>query len=159
MNVVIVGSGRVGAFLAGLLDSAGHEVTVVDIDRASFTHLPAAFKGTTLLGNGADLDMLRQAGIEKADAFLSLTQGDNRNLMAAQVAKEIFGVRQVIAKVNDPIRAQLYRTKGITTLSRTTILGTLLHAMLFGESEVGKVLLERSLAHDRELAGGAAIKV
>jgi trk system potassium uptake protein TrkA len=159
VNVVIVGSGRVGAFLAGLLDSAGHEVTILDVDRGSFVHLPPTFKGTTLLGNGADLDMLRQAGIEKADAFLALTQGDNRNLMAAQVAKEIFGVRAVIAKVNDPIRAQLYRTKGITTLSRTTILGTLLHAMLLGDPEVGKVLLERSLEHDRELAGGAPVKV
>jgi Trk K+ transport system NAD-binding subunit len=73
--------------------------------------------------------------------------------MAAQVAKEIFGVRRVIAKVNDPIRANLYRSQGITTFSRTSILGTLLQAMLDDDPEVGKVLLEKALAHERRLAG------
>ncbi|HEX4743441.1 MAG TPA: TrkA family potassium uptake protein [Candidatus Limnocylindria bacterium] len=153
MNIVIIGCGRVGAFLAGLLDESGHAVTVVDLEKASFAHLPEPYKGNTLLGNGTDMDVLRQAGIESAEAFLALTQGDNRNLMAAQVAKEIFGVRRVIAKVNDPIRANLYRSQGITTFSRTSILGTLLKAMLDEDPEVGKVLLEQSLAHERRLAG------
>ena len=153
MNIVIIGCGRVGAFLAGLLDESGHTVTVVDLEKASFAHLPESYKGNTLLGNGTDMDVLRQAGIESAEAFLALTQGDNRNLMAAQVAKEIFGVRRVIAKVNDPIRANLYRSQGITTFSRTSILGTLLKAMLDEDPEVGKVLLEQSLAHERRLAG------
>ncbi len=153
MNVVIVGCGRVGAFLAGLLDSGGHTVTVIDRERAAFTHLPEGFRGTTLLGNGTDLDVLRQAGVERADAFVTLTDGDNRNLMAAQVAKHIFGVKQVLAKVNDPIRARTYRLKGITTWSRTTILGTLLEAMLMGDPEVGKVLMEKALAHEDEMSG------
>src|SRR5215831_12876345 len=130
MNVVIVGCGRVGATLAGILDAEGHDVTIIDTERASFAHLPAAYKGATFLGNGSDIDVLRQNGIGKADAFLSLTQGDNRNLMAAQIAKEIFGVKRVLAKVNDPIRSEIYREKGITTVSRTTILAVLLHAML-----------------------------
>lgn len=152
MNIVIIGCGRVGAFLAGLLDEDGHAVTVVDLERTSFEHLPKSFNGNTLLGSGTDLDILRQAGIESADACFALTQGDNRNLMAAQIAREIFGVRRIVAKVNDPVRARLYRTQGLTTVSRTTILGTLLHAMLMQDAEVGKVLIERSLAHEERLA-------
>ena len=153
MKIVIVGCGRVGAFLAGLLDSGGHDVTIVDLERGSFGHLPASFKGTTLMGNGTDLEVLRQAGIDKTDAFFTLTQGDNRNLMAAQVAKQVFGVKQVIAKVNDPIRANTYRKHGIVTVSRTSILGTLLEAMLMGDPEVGKVLVEKARAHEAEMAG------
>ena len=153
MNIVIVGCGRVGAFLAGQLDKTGHAVTIVDLDRASFVHLPQDFGGTTLLGNGTDLEVLRTAGIDKADAVFTLTQGDNRNLMAAQIAKQIFGVKRVIAKVNDPIRAALYREHGISTVSRTTILGTLLEAMLMGDTEVGKVLLEKSRHMEAMMAG------
>jgi trk system potassium uptake protein TrkA len=152
VKIVIVGCGRVGAFLAGLLDSGGHDVTIVDLERGSFGHLPASFKGTTLMGNGTDLEVLRQAGIDKTDAFFTLTQGDNRNLMAAQVAKQVFGVKQVIAKVNDPIRANTYRKHGIVTVSRTSILGTLLEAMLMGDPEVGKVLVEKARAHEAEMA-------
>lgn len=157
MNIVIIGCGRVGAFLAGLLDEDGHAVTVVDVERPSFDHLPQSFKGNTLLGNGTDLDTLRQAGVENAEALFALTQGDNRNLMAAQIAKEIFGVRRVIAKVNDPIRAHLYRTQGLTTISRTTILGTLLHAILAEDPEVGKVLMEKTLGHEERLAADAPV--
>jgi len=152
VKIVIVGCGRVGAFLAGLLDSGGHDVTIVDLERGSFGHLPSSFKGTTLLGNGTDLEILRQAGIDKTDAVFTLTQGDNRNLMAAQVAKQVFGVKHVIAKVNDPIRATTYRKHGIVTFSRTTILGTLLEAMLMGDPEVGKVLVEKARAHEAEMA-------
>jgi trk system potassium uptake protein TrkA len=153
LKIVIVGCGRVGSFLAGLLDSGGHDVTVIDLERVSFKYLPASFKGTTLLGNGTDLEVQRQAGIDKTDALFALTQGDNRNLMAAQVAKEIFGVKHVICKVNDPIRANTYRQHGIVTVSRTSILGTLLEAMLMGDPEVGKVLVEKARAHEAELAG------
>ncbi len=155
MNIVIIGCGRVGAFLASLLDTDGHGVTVVDLERAAFEHLPQSYKGNTLLGNGTDLDTLRQAGVESAEALLALTQGDNRNLMTAQIAKEIFGVLRVIAKVNDPIRARLYRSQGITTISRTTILGTLLHAMLADDPEVGEVLMLKTLAHEERLSADA----
>ena len=160
MNVVIVGCGRVGGFLAGLLDSEGHRVSVVDIastsparaERAWFQHLPSSFKGETILGDGTDLEVLRQAGIERADSLLALTEGDNRNLMAAQIAQKIFGVKQVIAKVNDPIRANTYRQHGITTFSRTTILGTLLDAMLKNDPEVGEILVKRARAHEARMA-------
>ena len=156
MNVLIVGSGRVGATLAGILDGEGHHVTVVDVDRASFAHLPFGFKGTTYLGNGSDLDVLRQVGVDEVDWFLALTQGDNRNLMSAQIAKEIFGVKRVIAKVNDPIRAEIYRGKGLMTFSRTTILAVLLRAMLLEEREVGAVLIERTLSLEMRLTGEQA---
>jgi trk system potassium uptake protein TrkA len=160
MNVVIVGCGRVGGFLAGLLDSEGHRVAVIDIastnparaERAWFQHLPASFKGETILGDGTDLEVLRQAGVERADAVIALTEGDNRNLMAAQIALKIFGVKRVIAKVNDPVRAQTYRQMGIDTFSRTTILGTLLLGKLMDDREVGEVLLRKALAHEADLA-------
>jgi trk system potassium uptake protein TrkA len=153
MNVLIVGCGRVGATLAGLLGDEGHQVTVVDTDKAAFAHLPLGSKVVTYLGNGADLDVLRNVGADKADWFLALTQGDNRNLMAAQIAKEIFGVKRVIAKSNDPIRAEIYRGKGIETFSRTTILAVLLRAMLRQETEVGEVLMRRTLELEQRLAG------
>jgi trk system potassium uptake protein len=160
VNVVIVGCGRVGGFLAGLLDAEGHRVAVIDIastsparaERAWFQHLPPEFKGETILGDGTDQEVLRQAGVERADAVLALTEGDNRNLMAAQIARKIFGVKRVIAKVNDPVRARMYREMGIDTFSRTTILGTLLFAMLMDDREVGEVLIRKSLAHEEDLA-------
>ena len=152
MNVVIVGSGRTGAFLAELLDRSGETVSIVDVERSAFKRLPSAFKGTPVLGDGTDMDILREAGIEKADAFLALTQGDNRNLMAAQIAKKIFGVKQAIAKVNDPIRAATYRGQGIHTFSRTTILGTLLNAVLTGDKLIGPNLMRVAMQHDEELS-------
>jgi len=153
VNVVIVGCGRTGAFLAELLDHSGdNTVSIVDLDRSAFKRLPADFRGTPVLGDGTDMDILRQAGIEKADAFLSMTQGDNRNLMAAQIAKKIFGVAQVIAKVNDPIRASTYRKQGFYTFSRTTILGTLLAAVLSGDKTIGPNLMKAAMIHDDELS-------
>ena len=152
MNVVIVGSGRTGAFVAELLDQAGDTVSIVDVERAAFKRLPTLFKGSPVLGDGTDMDILRQAGVEKADAFLALTQGDNRNLMAAQIAKKIFGVEQVFAKVNDPIRANTYRGQGIYTFSRTTILGTLLHAVIKGDKTIGPNLMKAAMQHDAELS-------
>ena len=154
MNVVIVGCGRTGAFLAELLDKGGDTVSIVDVERSAFARLPADFKGTPVHGNGTDMDILRQAGIESANAFLSLTQGDNRNLMAAQIAKKIFGVAQVIAKVNDPIRASTYRGQGLYTFSRTTILATLLHAVLSGDKTIGPNLMKAAMKHDDEQSAG-----
>lgn len=152
MNVVIVGCGRTGAFLAELLNQGGETVSIVDVERSAFNRLPSDFKGTPVLGDGTDMDTLRQAGIAAADAFLSLTQGDNRNLMAAQIAKKIFGVQQVFAKVNDPIRANTYRGQGIFTFSRTTILGTLLHAVLTGDKTIGPNLMREAMKHDETLS-------
>ena len=92
MNVVIMGCGRVGAQLAALLDADGHKVTILDVEPYSFRRLPSTFKGTAVIGNGTDEDSLRKAGVQEAAVFVAVTQGDNRNVMAAQIAKHIFNV-------------------------------------------------------------------
>jgi trk system potassium uptake protein TrkA len=153
MKVLIVGCGRVGGLLAGRLDAEGQEVTIIDENRAQFDkNLPQSFNGTTVLGNGIDIDVLRNAGIQEVDAFVIVTQGDNRNIMGAQIAKEIFGVKRVLCKINDPIRAQTYRTRGIETWSRTTILSEIVREMLVGGTE-GRSLLDRARKRDAILAG------
>lgn len=126
MKVVIMGCGRVGAHLAALLDNEGHEVTVLDTNSRSFGRLVPTFKGNALLGDGTDEDTLRKAGIEEAEAFIALTQGDNRNVMAAQIAKHIFGVERVICRVYDPLRDELYQTLGLEAISPTTVFSQLL---------------------------------
>src|ERR671937_50749 len=106
-----------------------------------------------VLGSGIDMDVLRGAGIAEVEAFVIVTQGDNRNIMGAQVAKEIFGVRRVLCKINDPIRAQTYRSRGIETWSRTTILSEIVHEILLGrENETGTVV-DRARKRDAMLAG------
>ena len=132
MKVVIMGCGRVGAQLAALLDSEGHNVTVLDNDTESFRRLPPDFKGTALLGNGTDQEVLKRAGIEKADIFVALTQGDNRNVMAAQIAKHIFNVPRVVCRIYDPLRQELYGTLGLEALSPTTIFAHMLKEKLVG---------------------------
>ena len=122
MKVVIVGCGRVGSTLAENLDADGHEVIILDVRTSAFERLPEAFKGSTVRGDGTDEEVLRRAGAEGADIFLSLTEGDNRNVMAAQVAIESFRVAQVIAKINDPVRAAAYAELGIITLCRTNLM-------------------------------------
>ncbi len=120
-----MGCGRVGAQLAGLLDADGHKVTVLDTDAYSFRRLAPTFGGTALLGNGIDEAVLKRAGIEEADVFVALTQGDNRNVMAAQIAKHIFDVPRVICRIYDPLRQELYDTLGIEAFSPTTIFAQL----------------------------------
>jgi len=130
MNVVIMGCGRVGARLAELLEADGHSVAVVDIDAYSFRRLPDNFSGNALIGNGLDQEVLKRAGIEKADAFVAVTQGDNRNVMAAQIAKHIFNVPRVICRIYDPLRRDLYQTLGIDGISPTTVFAQMLKEKL-----------------------------
>jgi len=121
MNVVIMGCGRVGARLASMMDSEGHKVTILDIEPYAFRRLPTSFNGTAMVGNGIDTDVLRRAGIEQADAFAAVTQGDNRNVMAAQIAKHIFNVPKVVCRIYDPLREELYSTLGLETISPTNV--------------------------------------
>ncbi len=130
MKVVIMGCGRVGVRLAMLLDEDGHQVTVLDTDAYSFRRLPSDFGGTALLGNGIDEEALKRAGIEEADAFVAVTQGDNRNVMATQIAKHIFNVPRVICRIYDPLRQELYNTLGIESISPTTMFAQILKDML-----------------------------
>jgi len=127
-----MGSGRVGARLAGLLDADGHQVTVLDTDAYSFRRLPPDFGGTALVGNGLDQASLKKAGIEEADVFVAVTQGDNRNVMAAQIAQHIFNVPKVICRIYDPLRQELYQTLGIEAISPTTIFAQMLKEKIEG---------------------------
>jgi trk system potassium uptake protein TrkA len=132
MKVVIMGCGRVGAQLASLLDRGGHKVTILDTDAYSFRRLPSDFNGTALIGNGIDEGALKRAGIEEADTFVALTQGDNRNVMAAQIAKHIFNVPRVVCRIYDPLRQELYSTLGLEAFSPTTIFAQMLKEKLVG---------------------------
>jgi trk system potassium uptake protein TrkA len=122
MKIVIVGCGRVGSTLAENLDADGHDVIIFDVRTSAFDRLPETFKGAAIRGDGTDEGVLRKAGADGADVFLSLTEGDNRNVMAAQVAQESLGIASVIAKVNDPVRAAAYAELGIVTVCRTNIM-------------------------------------
>ncbi len=130
MKVVIMGCGRVGAQLANLLDADGHSVAVLDTNSYSFRRLLPDFNGTALVGNGIDEEALKRAGIEEADVFLALTQGDNRNVMAAQIAKHIFNVPRVICRIYDPLRQELYSTLGLEAISPTTVFAEILREKL-----------------------------
>ena len=122
MKGVIVGCGRVGAELAELLESGGYDVIILDVSTRAFDRLPDTFRGAAVRGDGTDEDTLRRAGAEDADIFIAMTEGDNRNVMAAQLASEVLGARQVIAKINDPLRAKAYSSLGIGTLCRTMLM-------------------------------------
>ncbi len=130
MKIIIMGCGRVGARLAGLMDAEGHSITVLDTDSYSFRRLPTGFKGKALVGNGIDEEALKRAGIQQVDAFVAVTQGDNRNIMAAQIAKHIFGVKRVICRIYDPLRQELYQSLGVESLSPTSIFADLLKEKL-----------------------------
>lgn len=120
MNVVVMGCGRVGARIASILDHNGHHVTVVDVASSAFRRLSSDFTGETVIGTGIDEDVLKSAGIEDAAAFIAVTNGDNRNIMAAQVARLVFEVPEVICRIYDPVREDTYRRLGLTTVCPTT---------------------------------------
>jgi trk system potassium uptake protein TrkA len=129
MKIAIMGCGRVGAELAAMLDEEGHEVVVLDVNPDSFRRLPAEFGGQRHVGNGIDQEVLAKIVVE-ADAFVAVTQGDNRNVMAAQMAKHIFGVRRVVCRIYDPIREELYHELGLETISPTKVGARLLKEAL-----------------------------
>jgi trk system potassium uptake protein len=126
MRVVIMGCGRVGARVASLLDHSSNAITVIDTDSRAFRRLPAGFGGETVIGTGIDEDVQRKAGIEDADAFIAVTNGDNRNIMAAQVARLIFQVPMVVCRIYDPVREDTYRRLGLTTVCPTTTISAII---------------------------------
>lgn len=141
MYVIIVGCGRVGSELARLLSSEGHNVAVIDKNRGSFDRLGSTFNGLTVAGNGFSLDLLKQIEIEKADAFCAVTNGDNTNLVSAQVAKKIFNVPKVIARVYDPQRAHIYTALGLDIISGTILFASMLRDKII-ESRFSSYLIE-----------------
>jgi trk/ktr system potassium uptake protein len=120
-KIVVMGCGRVGAALAADLARAGNNVLVLDTDAAAFRFLPDDFNGQKVVGNGIDVDTLRRIGVEGMDVFVSATRGDNRNVMAAQIAKHIFGVPVVATRVFDPLREEMYRNMGLRTINPTRV--------------------------------------
>ncbi len=131
-TVVILGCGRVGSTLARQMSNEGHAVTIIDLTSDSFRRLGTKFRGQRFVGSGLDQDLLRRAGLERAHVFLAVTQGDNTNIMAAQIAREVFQVGHVVARIYDPIRAQAYREMGITTLCSTTVAAGLIYDAALG---------------------------
>ncbi len=132
MNIVILGCGRVGSTLASRLSQEGHDVTVIDQDGDAFRRLDeATFQGQTVVGDGTDEDVLRRAGLQDADAFVAVTNGDNRNIMAAQLAQYIFQTKLVVCRIYDQKREEIYRKLGLVSVSPTTLGAQMIMDQLF----------------------------
>jgi len=167
VKTVIVGCGRVGSVLADAFDRAGHRVIVLDTKTTAFDRLPGTFKGDAIRGDGTDEDTLRRAGAESADLFMAMTEGDNRNVMSAQLAIEALAAKQVIAKINDPLRASAYAELGIATLCRTNLMATAVMDFLGLDLKFGPGLSPATGQHpggehhgaDDAAAGGGATPV
>lgn len=134
MRVVILGCGRVGATLAIQLEKMGNTVSIIDNSSDAFQRLEPYFRGERIVGNGVDEEVLRRAGVEKADAFIAVTNGDNRNIMASQIAKELLHVKKVLCRIYDPIRESTYRALGLETMCPTTVGAQLLLEALTREA-------------------------
>ncbi len=128
-----MGCGRTGARLAGLLDGDGHQVTILDTDSYAFRRLPGDFHGTALVGNGLDEEDLRRAGIEDTEVFVAVSQGDNRNIMSAQIAKHLFNVKRVVCRIYDPLRQEIFNNLGIEAFSPTRIFADMLKEQIEGK--------------------------
>lgn len=156
MNITIVGCGRVGSQLAVLLSQEGHNVTVIDKSSDSFKRLGGTFNGVTAVGNAFDEKLLRELNIEKQDAFVSVTSGDNTNLMASQIAKKMFNVPRVIARVYDPQRADIYKKFDLDIISGTVLVAAMIRDKIIenrftgylvetGELGVIEIIADKSL--------------
>ncbi|MFJ2029803.1 potassium channel family protein [Streptosporangium sp. NPDC087985] len=117
MHIVIMGCGRVGSTLAHILEDSGHSVAIIDRDPQAFRRLRAGFRGRRVTGVGFDRDVLEEAGIESASAYVAVSSGDNSNIISARVARETFGVDNVVARIYDSRRAEVYQRLGIPTVA------------------------------------------
>jgi len=144
MQIVILGCGRVGSQLANLLSLEGHKVTVIDNNPKAFSRLGKSFKGSTVTGFGFDKGILEKAGIEHADAFASVTEGDNRNIVSALIAKREYRVPIVVARIYDPLRALVYKKLGITTISPTT----------WGANKIREIICHSDILSQMSLGNG-----
>jgi len=130
MRVVILGCGRVGSELCKMLCADGHEVTIIDWSAAAFKRLGEGFTGQMIVGAGIDSEVLERAGIREADAFISCTNGDNTNIMAALIAREEFHVPHVVIRIYDPLRTAIYRDTGLNTICPTLLGATHIYHMI-----------------------------
>ncbi|MCM8818000.1 MAG: TrkA family potassium uptake protein [Candidatus Omnitrophica bacterium] len=139
MYIIIVGCGKIGVYLAKLLDEK-NDVVVIDKDEKSFEKLES-FNGNTVIGDGLDIDKLRESGIEKADAIAITTSNDNANIIIAQIAKKKFNVPRVIARISDPIKEEICKNFGIETINTTSIIASLINDGLYKKISL-KYLIE-----------------
>ncbi|MBI5871233.1 MAG: TrkA family potassium uptake protein [Actinobacteria bacterium] len=144
MKFIVLGCGRVGAQLAGNLSMEGHEVAIIDKNPKAFRRLGPSFKGKTVTGVGFDRDVLLEAGVELADGFASVTNGDNSNIISALIAKRVFQVPRVITRIYDPMRADIYKRFGIPTISST----------VWGANELREHLLYNELKSELTFGSG-----
>jgi trk system potassium uptake protein TrkA len=121
VNVIIMGCGRVGSSVAARLQTEGHDVTVLDLDESAFRRLPSSFTGRRLVGSGLDHRALEEAGAGEAHAFMALAHGDNRNILASQIAKHLYGVETVVTRLFDPFRGEIFGRLGLRTFSPTIV--------------------------------------
>ena len=133
MKIVIMGCGRLGSRVAGMLEREGNQVAVIDANESAFRRLPEGFSGERIVGNGMDSETLERAGIQSADAFFAVTQGDNRNYFSSQMAREVFGVKRVLCRVYDPGREEIFRDLGLETFSPTSFGAQIMVDMLNSE--------------------------
>lgn len=148
MKVVILGCGRVGSTIATTMSREGHDVTIIDQNPDSFRRLAATFAGKTVVGNGIDEDTLRRAEVGSADAFVAVTNGDNRNIMSVQIAKVRFNVPKVVARIYDPIRSVAYSELGIQTLCTTCIGAGIMRDMILDRPFSGVDVYSRFAIED-----------
>ena len=156
MYIIVVGCGKVGGKLARLLADAGHNVVVIDKDSSSFQRLGSEFNGLTLTGDGFDVDLLKEAGAEQADAFCTVTDNDNANIMSGQVAKKIFHIPKVITRINDIQYTHIYEELGINIVNSTTLLASAIRNKII-ESRFSGFFLEDARLNIMEIEVGSKI--
>ncbi len=140
MKVIVLGCGRLGAHLARRLDREGNEVIVVDRNAEAFSRLGSDFRGRMVFVTGIDEDILRRAGIEGADAFIAVTNGDNTNAMASEIATLVFKVPRVIARLYDPVREDTFHTLGLMKTVCPTIIGSdQIHDIILGKNSPASI--------------------
>lgn len=141
MNILVVGCGKVGSQLAAILDQKGHDISIVDNLEESFNLLPDDFKGFTTVGAPIDQDVLKRAGIESCDAFAAVTQDDNINIMASELARQIFKVPKVFTRIYDPRREDVFTHFGLSTVCPTNLTVDAVCSALFDEEQPRKLQL------------------
>lgn len=159
MNVLIIGCGRLGSRLASVLDLQGHDIVVIENDPEHLDLLDDSFEGMIVQGNPIDLDVMKSAGIEGCDYVLCLSQSDNQNLMASQIARKIFHVQYIIARVLDPVKASAYEALGIDTICPTTLSFEAICSSLFTDANNkivhygGSTLEMNTVSYERWMKG------
>ena len=131
MYIIVVGCSRVGVTIAQSLESEGHSVVVVDRSRENLQKLGRSFSGITVVGSGFAPEVLKEAGIERADVLLAVTDSDNANIVCAQVAKKLFNLEKVFARIYDPARAETYQKMGVEIISETQLVVDVLKEKVF----------------------------